>query len=65
MISATKGVVMNKPGKPVKDRPAKQNTSDRQRGIVTVGLLFAASALNAAVVVGALLASKKPPMSGD
>ena len=56
---------MNKPSKPVKDKPAKQNTSDRQRGIVTVGLLFAASALNAAVVVGALISSKKPPLYGD
>ena len=56
---------MNKLSKPVKDKPAKPNPRDKQRGFGTVGLLIFTSALNAAVVVGALMVTKKPPLSGD
>jgi hypothetical protein len=56
---------MKKLTKPVISKPAKQNPRDKQRGIATVGLLVAASTLNAAVVVAALIATKRPPLAGD
>ena len=56
---------MNKPAKSTKDKPTKPNTTNKQRGFGAVGLLIFTSALNAAVVVGALIASKKPPIAGD
>ena len=56
---------MNKPTKVTKDTSVRPNASNKQRGFATVGLLIVSSILNAAVVVGALIATKKPPGAGD
>jgi len=55
---------MNKPTKPMDNR-AKPVTSDNQRGIGVVELLFAATTLGAAVLVAAMSSSKRPVLGGD
>jgi len=45
---------------------AERSINDaKQRGIGVVELLFAAATIGAAVLVGAITASKNPPMAGD
>ena len=51
---------MNKPTEPL-NKPNKPNTSDQQRGIGVIELLFAASTLGAAVLVMHLGGPKLPP----
>lgn len=46
---------MNKPSKPV----------DKQRGVGVVELLFAATTLGTAVLIGAMSTPKLPPGTGD
>ena len=60
----TKGPVMNKSAKPVKN-PSKPVTGDKQRGIAVVELLFAAATLGAAVLVAAMSGAKRPITGGD
>jgi hypothetical protein len=55
-----KGDVMNKANKPM-NKPSKPITSDKQRGIGVVELLFAATTLGAAVLVAAMSGAKRPP----
>jgi len=55
---------MNKPSKPT-NKPTKPITSDKQRGIGVVELLFAATTLGAAVLVAAMSAPKRPTTGGD
>ena len=59
----TKGV--NKPNKPMRDKPGKPINSDKQRGISVIELLFAASTIGAAVLVMHLGGPKLPPTNGD
>ena len=60
----TKGDVMNKPTNPM-NKPTKPITSDKQRGIGVVELLFAASAIGAAILFAATSGPKLPPTMGD
>ncbi|MCM3900097.1 MAG: hypothetical protein ND866_00165 [Pyrinomonadaceae bacterium] len=60
-----KETVMNKPTKPMEDKPTKPNTSDKQRGIGVVELLFATTTLGAAILVAAMSGTKNPPGHGD
>jgi len=55
---------MNKPTNPT-NKPTKRVTSDKQRGIGVVELLFAATTLGAAVLVAAMSGAKNPPGHGD
>jgi len=55
---------MNKPSKPT-NKPTKPVTSDNQRGIGVVELLFAATALGATVLVAAMSGTKRPYSGGD
>ena len=55
---------MNKPNEPL-NQPSKPITGDKQRGIGVVELLFAATALAAAVLVAAMSGSKRPVTGGD
>jgi hypothetical protein len=55
---------MNKPTKPV-NKPTKAITSDKQRGIGIVELLFAVATLGAAVLVAATGGPKLPKATGD
>jgi hypothetical protein len=55
---------MNKPINPT-NKPTKPDTSDKQRGIGVVELLFAATTLGAAVLVAAMSGAKRPIMGGD
>ena len=56
---------MNKPTKPMRDKPGKPITNDKQRGIGVVELLFAATTIGAAVLVMHLTGPKLPPTNGD
>ena len=47
------------------DTPTKPITSDKQRGIGVVELLFAASAIGAAILFEATSGPKLPPALGD
>ena len=55
---------MNKPTEPM-NKPTKPNTSEKQRGIGVVELLFAASAIGAAILFAATSGPKLPPTMGD
>jgi hypothetical protein len=55
---------MNKPNEPM-NKPSKPITSDKQRGIGVVELLFAATTLGSAVLVAAMSGTKNPPGHGD
>ena len=55
---------MNKPNESM-NKPSQPITSDKQRGISVVELLFAASTLGAAVLVAAMSSSKRPILGGD
>ena len=55
---------MNKPTNPM-NKPTKPVTSDKQRGIGVVELLFAATTLGAAVLVAEMSSSKRPIIGGD
>ena len=63
---------MNKLSKPMEAKPTKPTTKldnpsarARQRGFGVIELLFAATTLGTTLLVAAMNASKKPPMSGD
>ena len=56
---------MNKPNKPMRDKPGKPINTDRQRGISVVELLFAATTIGAAVLVMHLSGPKLPAGAGD
>ena len=53
----TQGTLMDKPTKPI--------TTDKQRGIGVVELLFAATAIGAAVLFAATSGPKLPAGAGD
>jgi hypothetical protein len=55
---------MNKRTKPT-NKTTKPITSDKQRGIGVVELLFAATTLGASVLVAAMSSIKKPAGFGD
>jgi len=55
---------MNKPTNPT-NKPTKPITSDKQRGIGVVELLFAATTLGAAILVAAMSGAKRPINGGD
>ena len=61
----TKGVVMNKPNKQMRDKPSKPIISDKQRGIGVIELLVAVASVGAAVVGAALSGPKLPPVMSD
>lgn len=56
---------MHKQTKSTNDNPTPPKTSTKRRRLGVADLLCAASSLSAAVLVGALAYTKKPPMSGD
>ena len=55
---------MNKPTEPM-NKPSKATTSDQQRGIGVIELLFAAATLGAAVLGAALSGPKLPASACD
>ena len=55
---------MDKPNGPM-NKPSKPITSDRQRGIGVLELLFAASTLGSLVLVAAMSGAKRPSQGGD
>ena len=57
--------MMHKQTKSTNDNPTPPKTSTKRRRLGVADLLCAASSLSAAVLVGALAYTKKPPMSGD
>ena len=55
---------MNKLTKPT-NKPTKPITTDKQRGIGVVELIFAATTLGAALLVAAMSGAKRPTVGGD
>jgi hypothetical protein len=55
---------MNKLTNPT-NKPTKPATSDKQRGIAVVELLFAATTIGSAVLVAAMSGAKRPASGGD
>ena len=56
---------MNKQTKATNDKPTPPKTSNKRRRLGVADLLCAASSLSAAVLVGALAYTKRPPLQGD